>query len=64
LEVENLLMVGCLVTKAAMLRKETRGAHNREDYPELDEAWARNIVLQWDKGKTRVEMKPIGLNNT
>jgi fumarate reductase (CoM/CoB) subunit A len=64
LEVENLLMVGCLVTKAALLRKETRGAHNREDYPELDEAWARNIVLQWDKGKTRVEMKPIGLNNT
>jgi len=64
LEVENLLMVGCLVTKAAMLRRETRGAHNREDYPELDEAWARNIVLQWDKGKTRVKMKPIGLNNT
>lgn len=64
LEVENLLMVGCLVTKAAMLRKETRGAHNREDYPELDEAWARNIVLQWDKGKTRAKMKPIGLNNT
>jgi fumarate reductase (CoM/CoB) subunit A len=64
LEVENLLVVGCLVTKAAMLRKETRGAHNREDYPELDEAWARNIVLQWDKGRTRVKMKPIVPNNT
>lgn len=64
LEVENLLMVGCLVVKAAMLRKETRGAHNREDYPELDEAWARNIVLQWDKGGTRVKMKSVGPNNT
>jgi fumarate reductase (CoM/CoB) subunit A len=64
LEVENLLTVGCLVVKAAMLRKETRGAHNREDYPELDEAWERNIVLQWDKGQTRVEMKPIVPHNT
>ncbi len=63
-EVENLLMVGCLVTKAAMLRKETRGAHNREDYPELDEAWAKNIVFQWEKGQTRVKMKPIVLHNT
>jgi fumarate reductase (CoM/CoB) subunit A len=64
LEVENLLVVGCLVTKAATLRKETRGAHNREDYPELDEAWERNIVLQWDRGGTRVETKPIVPNNT
>jgi succinate dehydrogenase/fumarate reductase flavoprotein subunit len=63
LEVENLLMVGCLVTKAAMLRRETRGAHNREDYPELDEAWAKNIVLQLENGQMTVKMRPMVSND-
>jgi succinate dehydrogenase/fumarate reductase flavoprotein subunit len=58
-EVENLLMVGRLIVLAAMERRETRGAHYREDYPELDESWSKNIVLQLERGKTRVKMKPV-----
>jgi len=46
LEVENLLIIGRLITLAGMLRTETRGAHHREDYPELDESWSKKIVLQ------------------
>jgi fumarate reductase (CoM/CoB) subunit A len=59
LEVENLLMVGRLIALAAMERRETRGAQYREDYPELDESWSKNIVLQLESGKTRVRMKPV-----
>jgi fumarate reductase (CoM/CoB) subunit A len=59
LEVENLLMVGRLIALAAMERRETRGAQYREDHPELDESWAKNIVLQLESGKTRVKMKPV-----
>jgi len=59
LEVENLLIIGRLVTLAAMLRTETRGAHNREDYPELDESWSKNIVLQLENEQTTVKTKPI-----
>lgn len=59
LEVENLLIIGRLVTLAAMLRTETRGAHNREDYPELDESWSKNIVLQLENEQTMVKTKPI-----
>jgi fumarate reductase (CoM/CoB) subunit A len=59
LEVENLLMVGRLVALAALLRRETRGAHNREDYPELDESWSKNIVLRLEKEQMTVKMKPI-----
>jgi fumarate reductase (CoM/CoB) subunit A len=62
LEVENLLIVGRLITLAATLRKETRGAHNREDYPEMDEIWSKNIVLRLEKEQTNVEMKPIVRN--
>ncbi len=32
LEVENLVIVGKLVTSSTMRRRETRGAHYREDY--------------------------------
>jgi succinate dehydrogenase/fumarate reductase flavoprotein subunit len=59
LEVENLLTVGRLVTLAAKLRTETRGAHNREDYPALDENWLKNIVLQLENGQTKANMKPM-----
>ena len=59
LEVENLLIVGHLVTLAARLRTETRGAHNREDYPQLDESWSKNIVLQLEKGETIAKMKHV-----
>ena len=63
IEVENLLMVGRLVTLAAMLRRETRGAHNREDYPELDESWSKNIVLRLEKEQMTVKMKTIVRND-
>lgn len=35
IEVENLVLVGKLVVTAAMRRKETLGAHYREDYPPI-----------------------------
>jgi len=59
LEVENLLVIGRLVTLAAMMRTETRGAHNREDYPELDESWSKNIVLQLENKQTIVKTKTL-----
>jgi len=58
LEVENLALVGELVTSAALMRKETRGAHSREDYPEQDERWAKNIVFQLKNGRTKIITKP------
>lgn len=59
LEVENLMIIGQLVTLAAMLRKETRGAHNREDWPEMDESWSQNIFLQLENNQTTVKIQPI-----
>jgi fumarate reductase (CoM/CoB) subunit A len=59
MEVENLAVVGELVTTAALMRTETRGAHNREDYPELIDNWAKHIVFHRENDTMDVTLKPI-----
>jgi succinate dehydrogenase flavoprotein subunit len=45
LDLSNLIVVGGLVTRSALIRTESRGAHFREDFPQSDPAWLKNIVL-------------------
>ena len=49
LELINMIEISKLIIKSAILRKESRGAHYREDYPEKDENWERSIVLTKNK---------------
>src|SRR5262249_54838973 len=44
-ELANLVTFGRLVSYAALLRQESRGAHYRLDFPESREEWQRRIVL-------------------
>lgn len=48
LEVTKMLEVAELVTKSAILREESRGAHYREDFPETDDIWKKSIVFNKD----------------
>lgn len=59
LEVKNLLEVGGMVVEAAAMRKETRGAHNREDYQQTDDAWRKNIAFQLLNGRCSITMKDV-----
>lgn len=45
LEFENMILIAELVTKAALIREESRGAHYRADYPETRDKWKKSIVL-------------------
>ena len=49
LEIVNMLTLASLVTQSAILSRESRGSHYREDYPERDERWNRSIVLNKTK---------------
>ena len=44
-EISNLILCGRLVTEAALLREESRGAHFRTDFPHSLPRWQRHIVL-------------------
>ncbi|MCL5076238.1 MAG: L-aspartate oxidase [Chloroflexi bacterium] len=42
-ELRNMVLVGRLITEAALLREESRGAHYRTDFPQMSAAWQRHI---------------------
>ena len=51
---ENMFYTSLAIIEAALTRKETRGPHYREDYPERDEAMEKPIYLRWDGKKVTV----------
>jgi succinate dehydrogenase / fumarate reductase flavoprotein subunit len=47
IDLVNLVLVSEAITRAALLRKESRGAQFREDYPNKDPEWGKhNIVVK------------------
>jgi len=45
-ELTDLVACGRLVTEAALIREESRGAHYRSDFPQQHEEWRRHIVFR------------------
>jgi succinate dehydrogenase / fumarate reductase flavoprotein subunit len=61
LDLPNLLTVSEAIARAALERKESRGAHFREDYPAKDPAFAKiNIILRkGPAGEMQIHREPI-----
>ena len=61
LDLQNLLMVSEAVARAAVIRKESRGAHTRDDYPEKDEACStfNTVLRQGPDGEMQVHQETI-----
>jgi len=60
LETINMIDVAEMVTKAALARTETRGAHAREDYPKRDdENWLKNTVIKCTDGEMELTTRPV-----
>ena len=61
LDLHNLLTVSEAITQSALERKESRGAHYRDDYPEknTDFGKANIVVRKSPKGEMQVRRQPI-----
>ena len=46
LELHSMLEISELLVRGAIMRKESRGAHYRSDYPKKDRKWLKNIVFK------------------
>jgi succinate dehydrogenase / fumarate reductase flavoprotein subunit len=60
IDLHNLLTVSEAVCRAALERRESRGAHFREDHPnKSDEFGSVNVVLRASADGMRVSREPI-----
>jgi succinate dehydrogenase/fumarate reductase flavoprotein subunit len=61
-EVVNMVLVSKMIAESARFRTESRGLHQRLDYPKEDNInWLRNVILQASEGGIRLFTRPVNL---
>ncbi|HPF45253.1 MAG: succinate dehydrogenase flavoprotein subunit [Alphaproteobacteria bacterium] len=60
LELENLMAQAQITMHCAANRKESRGAHMHEDYPDRnDDEWMKHTVARLENGKVDISYRPV-----
>ena len=59
-DLRSMVLISEAVTRSALARRESRGAHSRIDYPNLDDVWGKqnNIVVKRGDQMT-LEQRPV-----
>jgi succinate dehydrogenase / fumarate reductase flavoprotein subunit len=60
-DLRNMLTVAEAITRAALMREESRGAHSRLDFPQFSDYWGRHniAVNRTPEGRIGVEPVPV-----
>ena len=60
LELDNLIGQAVVTMYSAQNRKESRGAHMHEDYPDRDDKnWMKHTAVWFDGGKVKIDYRPV-----
>jgi succinate dehydrogenase / fumarate reductase flavoprotein subunit len=60
LDLRNMLRISECCTLAALERKESRGGHTRDDYPNADPEWGKkNVVIRPRNGELDLRTEPL-----
>jgi succinate dehydrogenase / fumarate reductase flavoprotein subunit len=60
LELDNMLPQAVVTMHSAANRKESRGAHMHEDFPDRDDAnWMKHTITWFDKGAVSIDYRPV-----
>ena len=55
-----MLTIAEAVTRCALARRESRGAHSRIDFPSLDTAWGQqNNIISSERGTMKLWQEPV-----
>ena len=60
LELDNMLPQAVVTMHSAANRKESRGAHMHEDFPDRDDAnWMKHTISWFEKGAVTIDYRPV-----
>jgi succinate dehydrogenase/fumarate reductase flavoprotein subunit len=57
-DLRNMLLVARTVVQSALNRTESRGAHQREDFPTMRPQWQRHQMVRWRDGRLQISGAP------
>jgi len=62
-ELSNLIDIANVTAVSALARKESRGAHSRDDFPDRDDKkWLKHTLAWMENGGVRLAYKPVTIH--
>jgi succinate dehydrogenase/fumarate reductase flavoprotein subunit len=59
LETVNMVQIAEMVCRSALMRTESRGLHQRTDFPKTDPGWLKRILIQKDADGMKLETESV-----